>query len=865
MTDPLGIETPSPMLSWVLYSDGENQIQTAFEILAASSCKLLGEGHADLWDSGVIESGSSIQVPYGGKILASGQECWWKVRIRDGEGCWSGWSSSGFFETCLDAATGWKARWIYSVETDVSEIPAPAPLFRYSFVLDRPVKKARAYVCGLGYSELRINGSKISDDLLSPPFTQYDKTVLYCTYDVTAALAKRENTVAVILGNGWYNCFTPEVWNYRQAPWRHHPKLLLQIQITFEDGTIQTIVSDCGWKVSDGPIVFDGLRNGEYYDARLEKAGWDKPGYDDSQWKNAKIAKSPGGTLRPAPLPPIRLAGTIKPVSLNEVKPGVWVYDLGQNISGWAQIRVFTQPGHEIIIKYAEKIHQDGSLDASNISRLITGGEFQTDKYVTKGGGPEVWEPRFTYHGFQYIEVTGYPGIPTLDSLCGRVVHTALESRGSFSCSNELLNSIQKCARWSTLTNYHDIPTDCPHREKNGWTGDASLSSEQVLLNFAPSAAYTKWLRDFMDVQRLNGQLPGIVPTGGWGFNWGSGPAWDSAMILIPWNMYVYDGNFAILAEMYSGMARYIDFMSSMANGFLVDFGLGDWCPPEGGPDGYKCPTAVTDTGYYYADVSIMAKVALLLGRQKDAARFLLLAANIRQAFRKKFISQDGTVMGNCQTSMACALYQGLVSDEEKPNVFKKLVEQVELKNRHIDCGILGAKYVMHTLTEYGRADLAYAIATQTDFPSWGNWIRQGATTLWETWNGDASRNHHMFSDISAWFYRGLAGLRPDPECPGFKHIIIRPAPVAGLEYSGASHESPYGHVSANWRVDGIRFVLEVSVPANCTATVTMPNFYCSGVTVSRASGECMKTYGTDTAEVELGSGKYTITGERQC
>lgn len=367
----------------------------------------------------------------------------------------------------------------------------------------------------------------------------------------------------------------------------------------------------------------------------------------------------------------------------------------------------------------------------------------------------ETWEPRFTYHGFQYIQVTGFPGIPTIDSLCGRVVHTAFESLGSFECSNELLNKIQQCARWSTLTNYHGIPTDCPHREKNGWTGDAALSAEQVLLNFNPMTAYIKWLQDFKDIQRPSGQLPGIVPTGGWGFNWGS------AVLLIPWCLYVYCGDVSVLENMYDSMKNYVDFMTSMADEHIVDFGLGDWCPPTGGFDVYKCPSAVTDTAYYYG----------------------------------------------------------------------KLVEQVEVQGRHIDCGILGAKYVMHLLTGLGRADLAYIIATQTTFPGWGHWIVQGATSLWETWEGDASRNHHMFSDISAWFYKGLAGINPDPGEPGFKHIIFRPNPVEGLEWVRSSHECMYGTIICNWKVNAREFSIQVTVPANSHATLYLPKGYAGDIT----------------------------------
>jgi len=856
--NPLGVETPSPHLSWVLESDERDQYQKAYRIIVASSAKLLENGTGDLWDSGKVESSESAHIRYAGKQLKSGQQCWWKVCAWDKHDKASQWSDAAFFEMGLLSQSDWKAKWIcaYNAGTDI-ETSIPAPLLRKSFQLDKKIRKARVYICGLGYYELYINGVKIGDDVLSPAFTKYDSTVLYNTYDVLDSLAPGENVVGVILGNGWYNPFTEEVWNHRQSPWRDHPKLLFQMHVTFEDGEEITLVSDRSWKVSDGPIIFDGLRNGEFYDARREKDGWSKPGYDDSEWKHALIAKAPGGLLRSSQLPPIRITGTIKPVSLKEVQSGVWVYDLGQNISGWAKIKVSGPKGTEITLKYAEKIKDDGSLDQSNIDIYIKSGECQTDKYILKGEGVEEWEPRFTYHGFQYVQVTGFPGTPALDSLVGRVVHTDLESRGEFECSNVLLNSIQKCARWSTLTNYHGIPTDCPHREKNGWTGDASLSAEQVLLNFDPVTAYAKWMRDFADVQRPSGQLPGIVPTGGWGFNWGSGPAWDSAMILIPWYVYLYRGDVSLLEDMYENMKRYVDFMTSMSEEGIVDFGLGDWCPPVGGPADHQCPVAVTSTAYYYVDTQIVAKAAALLGKKEDAERYSNLAGNIREAFREKFLDKDtGVVTGNCQTSMACALYQGMVNEDEKPRVLEKLVEQVELKGRHIDCGILGAKYVMHTLSEMGRTDLAYAMATQTDFPSWGHWIAQGATTLWETFAGDASRNHHMFSDISAWFYKGLAGINPDPEEPGFKHIIFKPNPVEGLQWVRSYHKSMYGDIRCNWKVDGDRFMIDISVPVNCRATLYLPDGYREDV---RLDGTVIG----NKPVIELGSGTYSVTSRK--
>lgn len=834
--NPLGVDSPRPRLSWKLHSGARGQRQTAYRIVAASSIECLNQGRYDLWDTGKVESSDSVFIEYAGRPLRSRERCFWRVMAWDKDDRPSCWSETASFEMGLLDRSDWTARWIaadagFAIDLEVQ----PAPFLRKQIILDRDVVSARAYVCGLGYYELRINGQKAGDSVLTPMFTRYDRTVLYDTIDVTSLLMRGDNAIGVILGNGWYNCFTREVWMFAEAPWRHRPKLLLQLHIELADGTHLVVASDTSWRVTTGPITFDSLRNGEHYDARKEMNGWDTPGYDDSAWKRASIIAPPGGSLRSSQMPPIRVTGTIRPVSVTEVSPGTFVYDLGQSISGWARITAEGPAGTEIVLRYGERLAADGSLERAAIERFVRSGEFQTDRYTMKGECKETWEPRFTYHGFRYVEVTGFPGTPTLDNLVGRVVHTDLEQRGVFECSNETLNSVQRCARWSTLTNYHGMPTDCPHREKNGWTGDAQVSAEQVLLNFDPATAYAKWLRDFRDVQRPSGQLPGIVPTGGWGYNWGSGPAWDSAIVHIPWYVYLYTGDRTVIEEMYDSIRLYVDYMTEMAVDHIVKFGLGDWCPPyERDPDHPKCPTVVTDTAYYYTNALLLSKMARLTGRSDDEQKYARLAEDIKQAFRDRFVdSSTGVVEGNCQTSMACALYQGLTSDDDRELVFERLVEQVELRERHIDCGILGAKYIMHALTENGRADLAYAIATQRTYPGWGHWIEQGATTLWESWSGDTSLNHHMFSDVSAWFYKGLAGINPDESAPGFKHVVIRPNPVSGLEWVRASHESMYGTVSSEWRVDEDRFELRVRIPVNCTATVVMPGEYCLSVTES--------------------------------
>ncbi len=824
--DPIGFDRLPPLLSWELEGTGPDSRQSAWQVVATDA-----HSGVTLWDTGKVRDGRSLQLPYGGPAPRSREAVAWRVRVWDETDAAGPWSAFARFETGLLRETDWQAKWIGNPRgaTDVDH-PVPAPCFRREIRLAGPVAQVRAYVCGLGYHALTVNGRKADDTVLRGAFTRYDATVLYDTYDLTDAFQAASGTavIGVMLGNGWYNCFTPEVWDFRQAPWRHAPKLLLQVHLRYQDGTEQVVATGTDWRVGEDAVRFDGLRNGETVDARHAVPGWDTPGFDDAAWPRATLIRSPGGILKSFQMPPMRVVRTLRPVTVKEVAPGTHVVDMGENLSGWARLTAQGPAGTEIVLRYAEKLHDDGTIDRSNIDIFVKAGEFQTDRFLLAGtGAPETFEPRFTYHGFRYVEVTGYPGVPDAEDFEGRVVHTDLPSRGHFACSDPVVNAIHQATLKATLTNWHGMPTDCPHREKNGWTGDAGLSAEQVLYNHDARTAYAKWLDDFLDVQRPSGQLPGIVPTGGWGFNWGSGPAWDSAMLHICWYLYLYDGDLEALRRQYAGMKRYVAFAEGMLDNGIAHFGLGDWCPPVGGPDDHKCPTPVTDTAYVAVDADIVAKAAALLGHHDDAARFSALANAVREAFCRTFVDREtGEVRSDSQTALACALFQRMVPDTLRGRVFDRLVAQVEAADRHIDCGILGAKYVMHVLNDMGRADLAHAIAVNPTFPGWGNWIAKGATTLREMWNDESSQNHHMFSDIDAWFYRGLAGILPDPDAPGFRHTVFRPQPVPGMDWAEASHASPYGEVASRWERHAgqtERITFSVTVPANTRGSFHFP------------------------------------------
>ncbi len=695
-----------------------------------------------------------------------------------------------------------------------------APLLRREFELASEVESASVRICGLGYYELRLNGSRVGDHVLDPVVTQYDKRVRAVTYDVSEQLQAGANAIGVILGNGWYNCSTPDAWNFQQAPWRDNPKLILWLDTILKDGSRTQVVSNSQWKVCrESPIQFNALRNGETYDARLEKPGWDQPAFDDSEWRQTTIVPGPGGLLEEQTDPPCRVMETITPVSVQTIKPGVAVFDLGVNIAGWAQLTIEGKAGQEIVMRYSDLLKDDGEIEQKDINTLVHEGDFQTDRYICKGGGKEAWEPRFTYHGFRYVQVEGLTSEPTPDMIRGRVVHTSFDSIGRFECSNKDLNDLQKITRRSFVGYFVGIPTDCPHREKNGWTGDAQLAAETGLINYNVASSYSQWLDTMADTQRPSGQFPGIVPSAGWGYNWGSGPAWDNAFILIPWYVYEHTGDSRLIERHYESMKLYMEFCASMATDHILSFGLGDWCPFE-----TKTSHVLTSTGYYYADACILAKCAALLGRPDEARGFKELAGKIKAAFNKRFYKGDGIYANGEMTAMGCGIYQGLTEESEKSAVVAALAKAARDNDYKADFGILGAKYIPRALADNGEVEAAYRIISQDAFPGWTNWLRQGATTLWETWGGGASLNHIMFGDVSAWMFNYLAGIRPDEAHPGFSFVTLKPHPVADLDWVKASHEAPCGMIRSAWQKKGDAVEFTVELPEGIAGELILPD-----------------------------------------
>ncbi len=648
--DPLGIDNINPGFTWIAESGIPGNNQTAYQILVSSTPFLLDKNEGDIWDSGKISSEQSVNVKYGGPVVKSRKRYFWKVRIWDKSNDPSKFSQSAKWEMGLLNPGLWRADWISAprlfdwskrdqqrkqIAKDAPpEREEPSPIFRKEFIIDGNAKSARAYISGLGYYELYINGQKVGNNILDPAFTAYDKKVLYVTHDISEYLKDSLNAVGVMLGNGWYNMFSRGVWSFDRSPWRADPTFRLQIRIASSLGTIQQVLSDTSWTCSPGPIIFNSIRQGEEYDATLEQAGWSSPGFYENDWFPVRKVRGPEGKMAAQNLPPIRILRKIKPERIYKSSENTLVCDFGQNIAGFIEFSANTETGRKIRFKYGEKLYPDGTVDQRNIDGLVAESTFQTDVYVTKGGGPEVWHPRFTYHGFQYVEIEGFDEL-AINNIKACAVSTSISKTGSFSCSNDLLNSIQSSTEWSFMNNFHGYPTDCPHREKNGWTGDAQLASDMALYNYDIATSYDKWISDIVDSQLPTGMVSAIVPTGGWGYYWGNGPAWDYALLILPWKTYVYTGDREILQKYYPAMKKYIEFLSKTAEDYIVHWGLGDWVPVRA-----KTPAQLITTAYYYQDAILMSKIAGVLGNDIEVNRYASLAANIKSAFEKQFIDR---------------------------------------------------------------------------------------------------------------------------------------------------------------------------------------------------------------------------------
>jgi alpha-L-rhamnosidase len=785
----------------------------------------------------------------------------------------SGWRELAFDDTAWSAA---KLLGEYGTQSwgiiQSDDRPLPARYLRREFSVTKKVRRATAYICGLGLAELYLNGRKVSDDVLSPAISEYDKRAFYVTYDVTELLRRGDNAVGVILGNGRY--YAPRVRDPAVCRTFGYPKLLLQLNVEYTDGTTAQVVSDEHWRLTTaGPIRANNEFDGEDYDARMEMTGWNQAKFQDSKWKNAQLVM-PGAPVLSAQIgEPIRVLDTIHPVAISNPGPGVYIFDLGQNMAGWCRLKVSGPAGTVVKLRHAEGTNADGTLYTANLRSAKA-----QDSYTLKGQGIETYEPRFAHHGFRYVEVTGFPSRPEFDTIEGRVVHDALPEVGDFATSNPLLNRIAANIRWTLGDNYRSLPIDLPRDERQGWMGDRQEVSkgETYLYNVAP--LYTQWLTDIQDAQRSDGSVPDVCPAF-WPL-YQDGIVWASTCVIVPHMLYDQYGDLEILRKHYASMKQWVDYVARfLKNDLMTANDYGDWCfPPRSSAEmtviNSSDPKLTTDgnmmsTAIYYHDLQLMARSARLLGQVADAEHFEAVAEKIKVAFNQRYYNARlGYYDNGTQTSCILPLAFGLVPDEDKTSVFARLVENITVESdNHLATGLIGGHYLMRVLSDNGRPDLAYRLATQTTYPSWGYMISKGATTIWELWNGDTadagmnSRNIVMLiGDLNIWLHEYLGGIRP--ATPGFKQIIIAPVIVGDLTWVKDDYDSIRGRISSEWRRSDGQFDLRVSIPANTSATVYLPAVDFASIT--EGGGELAKSTGVNPvkmeagcAVLEIGSGDY--------
>ncbi|MFA6173634.1 MAG: family 78 glycoside hydrolase catalytic domain [Kiritimatiellales bacterium] len=891
--NPLGIDVLTPRLGWQLDSPERGQRQTAYRILVAGSAETLQRGQGDLWDSGKVESDQSIHVRYAGKPLAARQLCFWKVQAWDKDGQASGWSPVAVLEIGLPEATDWQdANWIRlakdtrnspltkrSLQPKGMQTPKmvesfPSPLFRREFSLKPGIVRARAYVCGVGYSELYVNGQRIGDAVLDPGQTTYDVRALYVTHDITKALKAGTNAVGVMAGNGFmgqniaFN--SPKLAN-------GEPALIAKIIVDYTDGTAQVIATDESWKAGTGPVLFDNVYGGETYDARLEYKGWSKAGFADTNWQSAVKTAPVAAKLQAQMIPPIRCIKTLKPQRVFAGENGKWIFDLGRNIAGWARIKVNAPAGTQLTLKFAEILMPDGkSLDHATTGVFATGFE-QTDVYVCKGGGAETWQPRFTYHGFRYVEVAGLPSKPDDDFLEGVLVRSDVPVRGSFQCPDDVLNRIYRTSLWTIEDNLHSTAEDCPHREKCGWLGDAHAMGETAIFNFDMAQFWTKFVDDIETTSGRGGTTywkrkaaPGIPCNIAVGRRLclEARPDWGAAYVLLPWYLYTYYGDTAVFTRHYDHLKRWIEYVRDLRDeSGTVPYGYGDWCPP-GGNETMECPPPLTSTAFFYGTLRIMENFAGQLGKTADAGNFSKLADEVKASFNKKFFDEKTGGYGS-QTADAVALRFELSPDGLQKSVAKSLADGVVVEHEgHAFVGIHGGRPLYTQLCDNGYDAAAFSAMTNKTWPGYAYMLAQDFTTWPERSDellpgeriAGRSLNHPMQSGFAAWFHESIGGIRP--AAPGFKRIELKPHGYAQLEWAEAEHDSLYGPIKSKWRNTGGNFEWQISIPPNTTATVWLPadgagSANESGQPLAKASGVRILRQEKDRLVLELESGKY--------
>lgn len=823
--NPLGIDR-IPQFSWEISGNYDGVRQSAYRILIATSPELLAEGDADVYDSGKVASSASTAVSFSEIPFQSRTRYYWKVKIWDGAGVESPWSETAYYETALLHSSDWLSGWIGYVPG----MPGRVLYFKGTQASDKEVAKARAYISGLGFYELHINGKKVGDCVLDPAQSTYSKRVYYRTYDITDNLVKGANSFVVPVAPGWLGT----------------PRLRIQVEITYADGSQETMTSDRFRSVITGPLMYSTVFDGEIYDARLENADIYKPGVPpglmNKQWAWAHNTDDPVGKMVAQRVEPIRIVEEIVPKLVAEPAEGSYVFDAGRNLAGWASISTSGPAGTEVRMRFAETLYDDGRVNQENLRNAKS-----EDIYILKGEGVETWEPAFTYHGFRYVQIDGLPSRPAEGDVMIKVVRSDVATTGEFSCSNPLLNDIFRLV-WNTeASNMHSVPTDCPQRdERMGWLNDMTARLESSMYNFDMSRFYPKFVTDITDTQDEHGTITCVAP-----FRFGMRPAdpVSASYLILAEKCYEFYGDRQVIEANYDGMKKWTDYLLSRSEDGILEYSYyGDWCPPRDylmDPNGSgvsrDTPGALMSTGYLYYCSRLISKMAGLLGLDDDAAKYAGIADEVREAFNRRF--WDGEAGGYGSNNQACnsfAISLGMPSDEMRERALENLVEDVKAHDYHLTTGNLCTKYLLEVLSEYGHEDVAYRIATQTTYPSWGFMLSKGATTIWERWEyltGDAmnSHNHPMMGSIGSWFYKYLLGIVPDFEDPGFSTFTIDPRYPDGLDYAKGSLQTVKGKISVDWERKGRSVSLKVTVPGNATAVVYVPG---KDMPVTVGSGE---------------------------
>ena len=890
LNNPEGIGTATPRLNWIIESNERNVEQTAYHILAASSPEKLNEKDADLWNTGRIDSKQSTLISYTGKELQSRSQVYWTVKVFTNKGETS-WSKPAKFSVGLLNDSDWSAKWIgldkvFPWDSETQHSRLSARYFRKEFTNKKKIKTAKVYLSGLGLYELYINGEKIGDQVLAPGPTDYFKTVLYNTFDVTSHLKLGRNAIGTILGNGHF-------YNMRQNFKPHkiktfgYPKMLLQLEIEYTDGTKQTIVSDNTWKVtSDGPIRSNNDFDGEEYDATKELELWNIAGYNDRKWQKAELVNAPGGVVTAQMNENMKIMDILKPVSIKAITPDTFIVDMGQNMTGWVSLKAKGKKGDKITLRFAETLDDNGRLKTINLRSARA-----TDVYTMKGEGTEQWEPRFSTHGFRYMEVTGYPGTPTVNDFEGKVVYDNMQTVGTFETSNSVLNQVHKNAFWGINGNYKGVPLDCPQRdERQPWLGDHTTGCFGESFLFDNESFYIKWLNDIRDSQTEEGKISDIAPPY-YMIYYSDNMTWPGTYLFVADMVYTQYGNSKPIIEHYPSMKKWFNHMTSNYLNdeyILTKDKYGDWCvPPESKELIHsQDPARKTDgqliaTAYTYKLAQMLIKFAKLSGNEQDINEYAVLSEKVKKAFNKKFYNPETGQYSNWTvTANLLPLAFGIVEKENEERVFQNLIDRIVRNDKlHISTGVIGTQWLMRELTKRGCADVAYTIATQTTYPSWGYMAEKGATTIWELWNGDTaspkmnSHNHVMIlGDLVIWMYEDIAGIKSHPTYNGFKWLWMKPHPTEDLTFAKASHKTPYGWVKSDWKLKDGTFTWNITIPANSRANILIPaedveDITESGQPVNKVEGLKYVRKQDGRINIEIGSGTYTFVckyGEAQ-